>query len=868
MSMMQSTITAAAALFACASVSLAQVPTSPLLDSFEQYVRSQGESEFGLQWVPLGPVLNSGRVEAVQGDPDSPGTMFAAFGSGNLWKTVNAGLTWRPIFEGQSALGIGDIALAPSDSNVLWLGSGESLKKPRNFTMPGTGVFLSRDAGETWANVGLHDSWHIGEVAVHPEDPGTALVAVLGHFWSTNPNRGVYRTNDWGQTWEHVLFIDERTGACDVVIAPSQPDVVYASMWTNHPGESGPTSGVHRSADGGRTWVRLAGGLPDGPRTGRIGLAVSWTNPDKVYALVDNLNREENPAELYRTLDGGQSWERTHEEDLQVFSRIGWYFADCHVNPLDDDEVYALGVRIAHSRDGGGTFDLIGGEVFHLVPSPAESLHLDNCEMWIDPAHPERLILGNDGGIFVSHDRGQSWLHHNNLAVGEFYDIAVDDQDPYQIYGGVQDDASVRGPAREMRPGRPDSWKYVWLDPWSGGDGCYTVPDREDPNTVYFSSQHGGLRRQDVSTGRSKSIRPRLPDGHEGRLQHSFVAPYLVSAHDHRALYHGGNYVLRSPDRGDTWQVISPDFTRSASGAEGAAGVGAGALAESPIRQGLLYCGTDLGGLWVTEDDGLEWRECSTGLPPHYIRSVCPSRFSESRLYVAVTGLNHDDLHAYLYASEDHGKTWRPIMEGLPDEVAYTIIEDPRFEDVLYAGMYRGVYVSTDRGASWSLLGRGMPGVAISDLVIQERELDLLAATHGRGVYRLDLTPLHRTREEGGAWTNALLETPTAYLPRVDDTVPRPRRTFEERVPITFTLTRAAPVTLAVLDDQGGTVWSQEIAGRVGLNQLRWDLVKERRTSPKPYFTGHVEFVKPGSYELLITGDELRLKGKLDVVAR
>ncbi len=356
---------------------LAQSARSPLLDSFEEYLAIRDASEFRLEWVPLGPVMNSARVEAVQGDPRSPATMYAAFGSGNLWKTTDHGLTWRPIFEDQSALGIGDIALAPSNPDVIWLGSGESLKKARNFTMPGTGVFRSDDAGETWRNVGLPDSYHIGEIAVHPGDPDIAFVAVQGHFWSTNPNRGLYRTVDGGESWEHVLYVNERTGANDVVIAPSDPDRVYVSMWENNPGVAGPESGVWYSADGGATFTRARDGFPDGDMTGRIGVAVSWTDPLKAYAFVDNLNRtgrQEGKGEVYRTLDGGVTWNRTHEEELLNLAGLGWYFVDCHVNPRDDDEIWALGVQTAHSADGGKTFSLMGGEVYHLFPNPAEML--------------------------------------------------------------------------------------------------------------------------------------------------------------------------------------------------------------------------------------------------------------------------------------------------------------------------------------------------------------------------------------------------------------------------------------------------------------------------------------------------------------
>ncbi|NIN92130.1 hypothetical protein GTO36_03905, partial [bacterium] len=369
-----------------------QKERNPLLDSWEQYLKLKKDSKFNLEWISLGPVMNSARVEAVQCDPSKPGTMYVAFGSGNLWKTTNHALTWKPIFENQSALGIGDIALAPSNPNIIWLGSGESLKKARNFTMPGTGVFRSDNGGETWQNMGLPDSYHIGEIAVHPKNPDIVFVAVQGHFWSTNRNRGLYRTEDGGETWEHVLYVNERTGANDVVISSSNPDVIYVSMWENYPGIYGKESGIYKSIDGGKTWKRLRGGLPDGPKTGRIGLAVSWSNQDKVYALVDNLNKKRDvAAEVYLTLDGGKTWERTHKDDLYIFPGIGWYFADCYVNPQDDDEIFALGVRVAHSEDGGRTFDLIGGDVFHLFPNPSEVLHLDHCEMWINPGNPNHL---------------------------------------------------------------------------------------------------------------------------------------------------------------------------------------------------------------------------------------------------------------------------------------------------------------------------------------------------------------------------------------------------------------------------------------------------------------------------------------------
>ncbi|MEQ8423975.1 MAG: hypothetical protein RIA63_04645, partial [Cyclobacteriaceae bacterium] len=573
--------------------------------------------------------------------------------------------------------------------------------------------------------------WHIGEIVVHPTNPDIVYVAVLGHFWSTNKNRGVFRSMNGGKSWEHVLFVDDHTGANDIVISPTDPNILYASLWENNPGINGKNSGVYKSVDGGKTWNRSDNGFPSDDGKGRIGLAVSQTNPNKVYAFMDHRNKGEGKgaAEIYRSVDGGATWKKTHDEELMFLSVVGWYFVDIYVAPDNDDEIFALGVRLAHSTDGGKTFSYIGGDVTHLFPSAADPLHLDHCELWINPQNSNHLALGNDGGFYVSYDKGLTWTHFNNIPAGEFYDITLDSKYPYTIYGGTQDDATVYGLAKEWNPKFYDGWKYLWIDPWSGGDGCITLVDPEDDNTIYFSSQEGGIRRMDLQTRLTTFVQPKLGKD-QPPVKYNFISPYILSPHDHNTLYLAGNYVMKSTNRGDDWQVISGDLSISKDKSK--KGLAAGALAASTMQKDLIYMGTDKGAFWVTQDGGKNWEERSDKLPGNYIRCITPSKYKASRVYITLSGINYDDLDVYVYKSEDYGKTWGPIMADLPHEVAYVIKEDPTYESILYAGLYRGAYVSTDRGKSWSMLGKGMPATSVADIEIDETSEDLIAATHGR----------------------------------------------------------------------------------------------------------------------------------------
>ena len=839
-------------LFATVSMANGQQPTSPLVQSFANYQKMRAATEFGFDWVNVSPVVNSARVEAVQLDASRPGHLYVAFGSGNLWKSTNNGIDWRPIFNDQASYGIGDFALAPSNPEIIYLGTGESLKKARNFTIPGTGIYRSDDGGEHWRHLGLSDSWHIGEIAVHPTNPEIVVVSVLGHLWSENSNRGIYRTDNGGETWEHVLFVNERTGANDIVWAKNDPDVLYASMWENYPSVNGVGSGVYRSADAGVTWNRCEGGLPTGESIGRIGVAVSQTDANKVYALVDHRGRiKEGAAQVFKSSDGGTTWSRTHEDELMIFSRIGWYFADIYVNPRDDEEIFCLGVRVAHSSDGGKSFDLLGGQVKHLTPSAASGLHLDHCELWIDPNNPDHLVLGNDGGLYQSYDKGKSWLHLNNLPTGEFYDVAVDQSEPYRIFAGAQDNATVYGSATELGQARTENWKYLWIDPWNGGDGCITQVDPNDSNTVYFSAQEGAFRRKDMKRNRSKWIRPSLPKTHGGELDFNFVAPLIISPHDSNVVYLGGNYLFKSTNRGDAWEVVSGDLSKSSDLKRESTAIAS--IAQSKENASLIYVGTDKGGFWVSQNGGETWEERIEGLPRGYIRSIVPSKFSSDRVYAAISGLNDDDLKTYLMCSEDRGQHWRSIAGNLFDEPANVLIEDPVYENLLYAGTFRGVYCSTNRGKSWQLMGRNFPACSVADLVIQERENDLIVATHGRGVYKLGLDVMHEklARDSAELDSDVVFDIPDVTLPYLSDVRPGVNFRDGEKATISFWLKQAAKVEITI-QEEGKTLAIFVQNAYRGINQFRWNLVAESTESPLPYFINYKSFLKPGEYQVRI----------------
>ena len=753
------------------------------LRAWEDHLRLERESPFKeLEWRAVGPMQAGARVEAIAVPPGNHGIIYVGIGSGNLWKTQNNGLTWTPIFEKESSFSVGDVAVSPSNPDVVWVGTGETPPRHSGYAYSGTGVFRSTDAGLTWQNMGLHDTHHIGKVLIHPTNPDVVFVAALGHFWSPNEERGVFRTVDGGESWDRVLFVSDHTGAVDLVMDPSDPQILYASAWqavSGEPVEAGEESGIYRSTDGGDSWEELGNGLPDGPM-GRIGLDVAPSSPHVVYAFVDNWgaspveDRDIVGGEVYRSDNQGESWRKVNEDDIYpVFGVYGWKFTDIRVSPEDPDDLFILGNRAFRSSDGGRTFRRIGENIIRMHDTRGVIMHLDHHEIWIDPLNPDRVLLGNDGGLFQSWDRGESWLHINNIPGAEFYSISLDLSEPYRIFGGTQDNAALYGPSHiSIEDAVWDPWENVYLDQWTGGDSFDTYLDPTDSSFVYYEHQHGSMRRMDISqdsvlTGAAESIRPRIRRGEgesrggresEGEEWRSgWYTPFIISHYDPFTLYVGGNRLLKSTNRGDDWVPISPDLSDPGGGPRAVVPFGTiTMIAESELQQGLIYVGTEGGSVWLTRDGGENWEKVSQGIPGKWVSRVIASRHELGRVYVSQTGFREDDFGSFLFRSDDSGQSWESIVGNLPAESVNVIQEDPELPDVLYIGTDLGVYVSGNGGGSWHSLGVNLPTTPVHDLDIHPRDGELVIGTHGRSVFVLDLTAVREWFMEDGLGLTAI----------------------------------------------------------------------------------------------------------------
>ena len=734
------------------------------LQAWERHREMERDSPFaGLEWRAVGPRMQGGRVESIDVAAGDPTTIYVGVGAGNLWKTTNNGTTWTPIFEKESTFAIGDVAVSPSDPDTVWVGTGEVLMARSSYA--GTGVFKSTDAGETWNNMGLTDSHHIAQVLIHPEDPDTVWVAAIGHLYTENEERGIFRTADGGETWERALYVDERTGAIDLTIDPSDPDTLYAAMWERSRKAwghttNGPGSGVFKSTDGGASWERLGdghaagAGLPVGGHIGRIGLAVARSDPRVVYALVDNYAPDPSPppanarggrggprrigGEVYRSDDKGETWRKVNEEPVAA----GYDFCLIQVAPDDPDTIYLPNNRFMASEDGGRTYRQIEGTLVHLLPHGSRVLHLDQHELWINPGNARHMLLGNDGGLHLSYDAGASWLHLNNLPIGEFYAVAVDMDEPYNIYGGTQDDAALFGASDQViEDDLGDRWTHVYLDRWGGGDSYFTYRDELDPDLIYYEHQMGELRRKRMSTGETERIRPQAAEDEEP-LRPNWMTPFFISRHNPLTLYYGANILFKSLDRGDTWTAISPDLTSRPTQQGNVPWGTLTSVAESPLQPGLLYAGADDGTVHLTRDDGGSWTRIDEGLPERWVTRLVASQHDMATVYASLTGYRYDDFTDYLYVSTDYGASWEPISSDLPAEPINVIAEDPSNADILYVGTDTGVFASIDRGASWHALCANLPTTPVYDLVVHPRDGELVIGTHGRSIFVADVNAI------------------------------------------------------------------------------------------------------------------------------
>ncbi len=830
-----------------------------------------------LSWRSVGPANMGGRISDFAVVEKRTATFYAATGTGGLFKSTNLGTTWSAVFDKQPVQSIGAVAVWQKNPDVVWVGTGEA--NSRNSSSWGDGVYRSDDGGDHWRHLGLEATSAIARVVTDPADSNTIYVAALGRLWGDNPERGVFVTRDGGRTWQHTLKVDARTGACDLVMDPSDARVLYAAMYARRRTPwsftgGGTTGGVYRSRDAGRTWTKLAGGLP--LQTGRIGLDIYRKNPRVVFAVVESdegghlaeFEDKSRAGGVFRSDDGGDHWTR-----LSPYTPRPFYFSQIRVQPDDEQRLYLLGTDLWISDDGGRTFRAGG----------AKDLHPDCHAMWIDPGNGDRVMLGTDGGVFVSHDRAATWDFLNNLAIGEFYNLAVDFRDPYWICGGLQDNQSWCGPSRtrfEPEPflGEP-AHAGILNDQWfclGGGDGFHVAIDPGNPDIVYYESQGAYINRLNLASGKERALRPSNKEG-EPVFRFNWNSPFLISPHDSTVLWLGGNHVFRLYDRGDRWEMVSPDLTTADPRKMATGGSAAEThctvvtLTESPLAKGLLWAGTDDGRLWMTRDAGGHWTELTgnlRGVPPGlYMSRIEASHFDPGTAYLAVDGHRTDDFRVWLLATHDYGRTWTSIAGDLPAGIPVKVVrEDLANRDLLFAGTERGAFMTLDGGRRWLKLDRGVPPVAVDDILIHPRERDLIIGTHGRSIYVLDDISAWEH------WTPRALRDSATFFP------PRPataflartwsglwgQRAFRAKNPpfgafFDYFITRSngEDVSLAVADSAGKTVRRLSGPGTPGLHRVVWDLQRDPLTRiSRPEWNDQPEFVRPGPYTVTLTPAE------------
>jgi len=770
-------------------------PTDPQqrLTWFDQHLALKQKSPFkDLKWQFVGPTNVSGRVidVAVATPRGKYYTVYAATATGGLWKTTNDGTTWDAIWDSGPTASIGDVTLAPSNPDIVWIGTGEAnIFRSSN---AGIGVYKSVDAGKTFQPMGLAGTYTIPRIVIHPKTPDVVYVAASGHEWTDNPDRGVYKTIDGGKTWNKVLYINEKTAAIDLVMDPVDPNTLYAATWQRVRQKwSDPRtfadytgSGIHKTTDGGKTWTPINTGLPEPKFRGRIGLDVSRTKPNVVYAFLDNyeIARQGKPgeldsygrqvagtikgAEIYRSDDKGKTWRKVSEPDpaqrvpgrtnmASAAGTYGWVFGQVRVDPNDENTVYFMGLGLNRSTDGGKTF------------TPVRGMHSDLHALWIDPANSDFMVNGNDGGLVITYDKGATWKSFTSgpgqLPLCQFFNVSYDMAAPFHVYGSMQDHGSYRGTVTVNRgPGGTGAAtiRAVEFTGSVGGEGSTHAVNTVDNATVYASSFYGNLDRADMSKAalatvmgggerfQTINVAPK-PEKGELALRGQWMAPTILSPLNPDIVYHGMQFVFRSIYRGESWERISPDLTYNDAKTLGDIPYHTlYALSESPKKFGLIYAGTDDGRAHVTKDGGKAWTEISRGLiPQKWVSRIVASQYDEATVYLTQNGKRDDDFAPYIWKSTDYGQTWKSLVANITLGPVNVVREDPANPKILYVGTDTGVYVTQDGGASWEVLGGNLPSVYVHDLVVHPREKVVVIATHGRGMWAIDAVPVQGAKK-------------------------------------------------------------------------------------------------------------------------
>ncbi|PHQ57422.1 MAG: glycosyl hydrolase [Lutibacter sp.] len=856
----------------------------------------------------IGPTIMSGRIVDVDVNPNNPIEFYAAYASGGLWYTNNNGTSFTSITENAPTQNMGDIAVDWTNGTI-WIGTGESNSSRSSYA--GIGVLKSTDKGKTWENVGLFDSHHIGRIVINKNNPNVVLVGVIGHLYTANAERGVFKTTDGGKTWNQVLFINENTGIIDISVSPTNTNIVYASSWErnrkawNFDGD-GENSAIYKSIDAGSTWTKIiteGNGFPTGDGIGRIGLASF--NDEIIYALLDNqfrrpeekkedkqglskddfrtintadflklndeelnlflkdndfnkkhtaesikkevqngniqpsdlvtyledanfvlLNSEVIGAEVYKSIDGGKTWEKTHENYLDgVYSSYGYYFGIIGVNSSNEHKIYIGGVPLLKSDDGGITFTSMG----------KENVHSDHQALWINPKLEGHVINGNDGGINITFDDGENWIKNNAPAVGQFYAVNTDNQEPYNVYGGLQDNGVWYGPSNykaSKRWNSSGSYPYKGI---GGGDGMQVQIDNRDNNIVYAGSQFGYYYRVNLKTKERKSIHPKHKLG-DSPYRYNWQTPILLSPHNQDILYMGANKLLRSMDKGETFEVISEDLTTG--GKKGNVPFGTlTSISESPFQFGLIYVGSDDGYVNLTEDSGASWSRISNSLPQNlWVSRVVASQHQKERVYVSLNGYRSDDFKPYLYVSEDKGKSWESINNKLSNSPINVVKEDPEDENILYVGTDEGVYISFDKGENWQEFSNGLPKVAVHDLVIQEEAKDLVIGTHGRSIYKSNVAFLQQYNTIKNK-AIAVFEIPSIrFSKRWGSSWNKWVKPYKPSISIPYYVLNSGEYTIEILAEDGTKLISFNVEAVKGFNYFEYDVSVLEKTVKK-YFS-------------------------------